>query len=116
MSHWLFIVLLRTLMGCVCIQCSMDQQNGLIARWTYRQAMSREREAWTMEEEHALINAHRVYGNKWAEIAKVLPRMNRVLLFVLRFFSPIAKVKDDKPSGLLDLQDTQNHRSSESSF
>uniref|UniRef100_A0A453N338 Uncharacterized protein n=1 Tax=Aegilops tauschii subsp. strangulata TaxID=200361 RepID=A0A453N338_AEGTS len=32
------------------------------------------REAWTIEEEHAVVNAHRVYGNKWAEIAKVLPR------------------------------------------
>uniref|UniRef100_A0A8R7V3X8 Myb-like domain-containing protein n=1 Tax=Triticum urartu TaxID=4572 RepID=A0A8R7V3X8_TRIUA len=83
------------------------QQNGLIARWTYRQAMSREREAWTIEEEHALINAHWVYGNKWAEIAQVLPR---------RFFSPTAKVKDDKPSELLELQDTHNHWSSKSSF
>nr|CDM81306.1 unnamed protein product [Triticum aestivum] len=87
----------------------MGQQNGLIARWTYMQAMSREIEAWTIEK-HALINAHWVYGNKWAEMAKVLPRRNQVLLFVLRFFSPIAKVKDDKPSGLLELQDTQNHQ------
>jgi myb proto-oncogene protein len=31
------------------------------------------KDAWTTEEEQALINAHRVYGNKWAEIAKVLP-------------------------------------------
>ncbi|GJN17202.1 hypothetical protein PR202_gb04252 [Eleusine coracana subsp. coracana] len=31
------------------------------------------KDAWTPEEERALINAHRVYGNKWAEIAKVLP-------------------------------------------
>lgn len=31
------------------------------------------RDAWTVEEEIALINAHSVYGNKWAEIAKVLP-------------------------------------------
>ncbi|KAF6988466.1 hypothetical protein CFC21_005993 [Triticum aestivum] len=89
------------LMGWVCIQCSMDQQNGLIARWTYRQDMSREREAWTIEEEHALINAHRVYGNRWAEIAKVLPRRNRVLLFVLRFFSPIVKVKENKTKWII---------------
>jgi myb proto-oncogene protein len=26
-----------------------------------------------LEEELALMNAHRIYGNKWAEIAKVLP-------------------------------------------
>ncbi|CAH8356377.1 unnamed protein product [Eruca vesicaria subsp. sativa] len=31
------------------------------------------RDAWTPEEELALMNAHRVHGNKWAEIAKVLP-------------------------------------------
>ncbi|KAJ4893210.1 myb domain protein 3r-3 [Raphanus sativus] len=31
------------------------------------------KEAWTPEEELALMNAHRVHGNKWAEIAKVLP-------------------------------------------
>lgn len=28
---------------------------------------------WTLEEEHSLMHAHRVHGNKWAEIAKVLP-------------------------------------------
>ncbi|VAH14960.1 unnamed protein product [Triticum turgidum subsp. durum] len=88
------------LMGWVCIQCSTDQQNGLIARWTYRQDMGREREAWTIEEEHALINAHRD-GNRWAEIAKVLPRTNRVLLLVLRFFSPIAKVRGNKTKWII---------------
>lgn len=31
------------------------------------------KEAWTVEEEHVLANAHRLYGNKWAEIAKLLP-------------------------------------------
>ncbi|KAK1298210.1 Myb-related protein 3R-1 [Acorus calamus] len=31
------------------------------------------KDAWTLEEELALMNAHKVHGNKWAEIAKVLP-------------------------------------------
>lgn len=31
------------------------------------------KDAWTTEEEVALMNAHLVHGNKWAEIAKVLP-------------------------------------------
>ncbi|XP_062180173.1 transcription factor MYB3R-2-like [Phragmites australis] len=28
---------------------------------------------WTVEEERVLANAHRLYGNKWADIAKLLP-------------------------------------------
>ncbi|XP_078433752.1 transcription factor MYB3R-1-like isoform X2 [Wolffia australiana] len=31
------------------------------------------KEAWTQEEELALIHAHQKYGNKWAELAKFLP-------------------------------------------
>ncbi|CAN6442633.1 unnamed protein product [Victoria cruziana] len=31
------------------------------------------KDAWTKQEELALIRAHKVHGNKWAEIAKVLP-------------------------------------------
>ncbi|KAJ3668966.1 hypothetical protein LUZ60_010916 [Juncus effusus] len=31
------------------------------------------KDAWTTEEELALIKAHSVHGNKWAEIAKLLP-------------------------------------------
>ncbi|KAJ4969726.1 hypothetical protein NE237_002825 [Protea cynaroides] len=31
------------------------------------------KDAWTLEEELALMNAHRIHGNKWAELAKVLP-------------------------------------------
>ncbi|KAL8208515.1 hypothetical protein R6Q57_007927 [Mikania cordata] len=31
------------------------------------------RDAWTLPEELALMNAHSVHGNKWAEIAKALP-------------------------------------------
>ena len=42
-----------------------------------------QREAWTIEEEHALINAHRIYGNRWAEIAKVLPRRYRQTTCIL---------------------------------
>ncbi|KAA3458003.1 myb-related protein B-like [Gossypium australe] len=31
------------------------------------------KEAWTQEEELALVRAHQVYGNKWAELSKFLP-------------------------------------------
>ncbi|MBA0758541.1 hypothetical protein Gotri_021524 [Gossypium trilobum] len=42
-------------------------------RWHNHLNPDIKKDAWTMEEELALMNAHRTYGNKWAEIAKVLP-------------------------------------------
>ncbi|WVZ86215.1 hypothetical protein U9M48_033035 [Paspalum notatum var. saurae] len=39
-----------------------------------------------------------------------------VFISMHQFFSPLAKVKDEKPAGAVELGDTQNHRSSESSF
>ncbi|KAM7258122.1 hypothetical protein ACFE04_013863 [Oxalis oulophora] len=31
------------------------------------------KEAWTQEEELALVHAHQIYGNRWAELSKFLP-------------------------------------------
>lgn len=42
-------------------------------RWHNHLNPDIKKEAWSLEEELALMNAHRVHGNKWAEIAKVLP-------------------------------------------
>ncbi|XP_030542439.1 transcription factor MYB3R-3-like isoform X1 [Rhodamnia argentea] len=42
-------------------------------RWHNHLNPDIKKEAWTLEEELSLMNAHRVHGNKWAEIAKVLP-------------------------------------------
>ncbi|GMI71308.1 myb domain protein 3r-5, ARABIDOPSIS THALIANA MYB DOMAIN PROTEIN 3R5 [Hibiscus trionum] len=42
-------------------------------RWHNHLNPDIKKDAWTIEEEMALMNAHRIYGNKWAEIAKVLP-------------------------------------------
>ncbi|CAL9059773.1 transcription factor MYB3R-3-like [Musa acuminata AAA Group] len=42
-------------------------------RWHNHLDPTIKKDAWTVEEELALMNAHRVHGNKWAEIAKVLP-------------------------------------------
>ncbi|WOL14053.1 Myb-related protein B-like [Canna indica] len=42
-------------------------------RWYNHLDPTIKKDAWTAEEELALMNAHHAYGNKWAEIAKVLP-------------------------------------------
>ncbi|KAG6530094.1 hypothetical protein ZIOFF_012315 [Zingiber officinale] len=42
-------------------------------RWHNHLDPTIRKDAWTSQEELALMNAHCVYGNKWAEIAKVLP-------------------------------------------
>lgn len=45
------------------------------------------KEAWTAEEERVVADAHRLHGNKWAEIAKVLP--GRYYFIVSSFFENI---------------------------
>lgn len=42
-------------------------------RWHNHLNPDIKKDAWTLEEELALMNAHSKHGNKWAEIAKVLP-------------------------------------------
>ncbi|KAL5558813.1 hypothetical protein UlMin_035024 [Ulmus minor] len=42
-------------------------------RWHNHLNPSINKEAWTQEEELALIRAHQIYGNKWAELSKFLP-------------------------------------------
>ncbi|CAO2820552.1 unnamed protein product [Amaranthus hypochondriacus] len=42
-------------------------------RWHNHLNPDIKKDAWTLEEELELMNAHHMYGNKWAEIAKVLP-------------------------------------------
>lgn len=42
-------------------------------RWHNHLNPDIKKDAWTLQEEMALMNAHRVHGNKWAEIAKALP-------------------------------------------
>ncbi|KAM7271803.1 hypothetical protein ACFE04_031017 [Oxalis oulophora] len=42
-------------------------------RWHNHLNPGIKKDAWTLDEEMALMNAHHIYGNKWAEIAKVLP-------------------------------------------
>ncbi|GAB2261678.1 hypothetical protein Droror1_Dr00002675 [Drosera rotundifolia] len=42
-------------------------------RWHNHLNPSINKEAWTQEEELMLIQGHQVHGNKWAELAKLLP-------------------------------------------
>lgn len=58
-------VIARSLPGRIGKQCR--------ERWHNHLNPDIKKDAWTAEEERALINAHQTYGNKWAEIAKVLP-------------------------------------------
>ncbi|GMP94816.1 hypothetical protein CsSME_00044116 [Camellia sinensis var. sinensis] len=42
-------------------------------RWHNHLNPNINKQAWTQEEELALIRAHQIYGNKWAELTKFLP-------------------------------------------
>ncbi|CAI9755656.1 unnamed protein product [Fraxinus pennsylvanica] len=42
-------------------------------RWHNHLNPAINKDAWTQEEELALIHAHQIYGNKWAELTKFLP-------------------------------------------
>uniref|UniRef100_A0A7N0TA83 Uncharacterized protein n=1 Tax=Kalanchoe fedtschenkoi TaxID=63787 RepID=A0A7N0TA83_KALFE len=42
-------------------------------RWHNHLNPTINRDAWTQKEELALIQAHQIYGNKWAELTKFLP-------------------------------------------
>jgi len=42
-------------------------------RWHNHLNPEIKKDAWSQDEEMALIRAHQIYGNKWAEIAKSLP-------------------------------------------
>ncbi|KAK3001959.1 hypothetical protein RJ639_020918, partial [Escallonia herrerae] len=42
-------------------------------RWHNHLNPDIKKDAWALEEELSLMNAHRIHGNRWAEIAKVLP-------------------------------------------
>ncbi|XP_057512223.1 transcription factor MYB3R-3-like [Actinidia eriantha] len=42
-------------------------------RWYNHLNPDIKKDAWTMEEELAIMDAHHIHGNRWAEIAKILP-------------------------------------------
>ncbi|KAL3622660.1 Transcription factor myb3r-5 [Castilleja foliolosa] len=58
-------IIARSLPGRIGKQCR--------ERWHNHLNPDIKKDAWTLEEELTLLNAHRVNGNKWAELAKLLP-------------------------------------------
>ncbi|KAL8129752.1 hypothetical protein V2J09_018907 [Rumex salicifolius] len=58
-------IIAKSLPGRIGKQCRERWHNHLNPKIT--------KDAWTLEEELTLMNAHRIYGNKWAEISKILP-------------------------------------------
>lgn len=51
-------------------------------RWHNHLNPAINKEAWTQEEELALIRAHQIYGNRWAELTKFLPGRFVSLVFL----------------------------------
>ncbi|WOL09316.1 Myb-related protein 3R-1-like isoform X1 [Canna indica] len=81
-------------------------------RWHNHLNPAINKEAWTQEEEIALIQAHQVYGNKWAELTKFLPGRTDNAIKNHWNSSVKKKVESYLASGLLaqfrDLPPTEN--------
>ncbi|GLT48230.1 hypothetical protein SLA2020_218690 [Shorea laevis] len=71
-------------------------------RWHNHLNPAINKEAWTQEEELALIHAHQIYGNRWAELSKFLP--GRTDNAIKNHWNSSVKKKLDSylASGLLD--------------
>ncbi|XP_068668527.1 transcription factor MYB3R-3-like [Aristolochia californica] len=83
-------------------------------RWHNHLNPKIKKDAWTADEELALVQAHRIYGNKWAEIAKVLPgrtdnsiknHWNSSLKKKIDFYLDTGKLPADPKTGIIRSKD-----------
>lgn len=58
-------IVLRKVIKCVC--------NNSINRWHNHLDPMVRKSPWNDQEEYVFIESHKVHGNKWAEIAKMIP-------------------------------------------
>lgn len=66
-----------------------------LQRWNHHLRPDIKREAWTADEEAQLVEAHKQLGNKWSDIARLLPgkllvlfgasQMSSIALLVVMF-------------------------------
>ncbi|KAI8473885.1 MAG: hypothetical protein J3K34DRAFT_518607 [Monoraphidium minutum] len=61
-------------------------------RWNHHLRPNINKAAWSLEEEAALIAAHRRYGNRWCEIAKAMP--TRTENSLKNFYNSVLRRKD----------------------
>ena len=60
------------LCSCAC-SCAVFLFSRRLCRWHNQLDPAIKKDPWTTAEEDVLMRAHSVHGNKWAEIAKILP-------------------------------------------
>ncbi|XP_022962304.1 transcription factor MYB3R-1 [Cucurbita moschata] len=85
-------------------------------RWHNHLNPAINKEAWTQEEELALIRAHQIYGNRWAELTKFLP--GRTDNAIKNHWNSSVKKKLDSylASGLLEQYQPLHHHALQSSL
>ncbi|MBA0806944.1 hypothetical protein Gohar_022784, partial [Gossypium harknessii] len=67
------MLLMLTICGRFSLRDVMANISCILWKWHNHLNPSINKQAWTQEEELALIRAHQIFGNRWAELSKFLP-------------------------------------------